>query len=392
VQRALRGEDIRAQPDGGEASFAAAQRRDRVSSGISADTLDKTIVPTPLPPLADFNRPNSENRAGIRPVLDRHAALELKIADDGRVLTLSQKRRAHLEHDAKGPDGFRMLSVLPDIVRNAIHLTEEPNNSAALNVKAVHRYISAVHDGDQVRAVRITVHETPEGNALHSVNVLPKEERLPGNMQGLASAHLTASRQASGVKVRDMLPNVKPAADGSFSADFAEAAPSKRPIVTLTAAEAERELAAIRRAFPELTRDYDLEIGLVEDAMRRRGYLRLLDYGYTAERFEGSVRAQDPLSVLPQALRRPFVQSLTPDEQEQLRQAYAFYGQMSGLRGAGRQLFPSQSWGERGLQRYQTSPRTDRLQHQMQRVQDEDLTEAQRRADADLRRALQRHH
>jgi len=41
---------------------------------------------------------------------------------------------------------------------------------------------------------------------------------------------------------------------------------------TLTDAEADLELAAIRKAFPDLTREYDIEIGLVEDALRKRGY------------------------------------------------------------------------------------------------------------------------
>src|SRR5690606_8646486 len=33
-------------------------------------------------------------------------------------------------------------------------------------------------------------------------------------------------------------------------------------------------------------------------------YLRLLDYGYTAERFTSSIRSQDPLSVLPKDMRQ----------------------------------------------------------------------------------------
>lgn len=41
---------------------------------------------------------------------------------------------------------------------------------------------------------------------------------------------------------------------------------------TLTDEQAAAELSAIRKAFPELTRQYDIEISLVEDALRRRGY------------------------------------------------------------------------------------------------------------------------
>lgn len=119
-------------------------------------------------------------------------------------------------------------------------------------------------------------------------------------------------------------------------------------------------------------------------------YLRLLELGYTSERFTSSIRAQDPLSALPKesGLRREFVASLRPDEQAQLKRAYAYYTRMSTARGAETALFPSKAWGERGQQAYQERPRLDLLNQTMQRRAEMTDAEILRRADAELRRSL----
>ena len=121
-------------------------------------------------------------------------------------------------------------------------------------------------------------------------------------------------------------------------------------------------------------------------------YQRLLDYGYTAERFQASIRSQDPLSALPKenGLRKQFVDSLNPDDRAQLDRAYVFYQRMNASRGQERQLFPSQSSGVNGLMRYQAQPRTDLLRAQMQRVDGMSDEEREQRAQRDERRSLQR--
>ena len=121
-------------------------------------------------------------------------------------------------------------------------------------------------------------------------------------------------------------------------------------------------------------------------------YQRLLDYGYTAERFQASIRSQDPLSALPKenGLRKQFVESLSPDDRAQLDRAYVFYQRMNASRGQERQLFPSQSSGINGQMRYQAQPRTEALRAQMQRVDGMSDEEREQRAQRDERRSLQR--
>ena len=121
-------------------------------------------------------------------------------------------------------------------------------------------------------------------------------------------------------------------------------------------------------------------------------YQRLLDYGYTAERFQASIRSQDPLSALPKenGLRKQFVESLSPDDRAQLDRAYVFYQRINASRGQERQLFPSQSSGINGQMRYQAQPRTEALRAQMQRVDGMSDEEREQRAQRDERRSLQR--
>lgn len=121
-------------------------------------------------------------------------------------------------------------------------------------------------------------------------------------------------------------------------------------------------------------------------------YLRLLDYGYTAERFAASIRAQDPLSALPKenGLRRQFVESLPPFDREQLDRAYEFYHRLSSGRGRERTLFPTQRSGARGQENFRASPRTDRLEAVMENSGAADEETVRERAQQDLRRSLQR--
>jgi len=121
-------------------------------------------------------------------------------------------------------------------------------------------------------------------------------------------------------------------------------------------------------------------------------YLRLLDYGYTAERFAASIRAQDPLAGLPKenGLRRQFVESLDEFDRGQLERAMTYYGRINGSRGREAQLFPRQASGARGLERYREAPRTEALAGMMQRAGSQDEEERLRQADKALRDSLRR--
>ncbi|WP_404422896.1 hypothetical protein [Nibricoccus sp. IMCC34717] len=79
--------------------------------------------------------------------------------------------------------------------------------------------------------------------------------------------------------------------------------------------------------------------GDMEVAMRF--YHLLLDYGYTAEQFKASIRSQDPLSEVPKALRKEFVDQLAPHERAQLERAYRFYSKMAAGKGSEARMFPS---------------------------------------------------
>jgi hypothetical protein len=119
-------------------------------------------------------------------------------------------------------------------------------------------------------------------------------------------------------------------------------------------------------------------------------YQRLLDYGYTAERFKESIRSQEPLSSLPKNLRRPFIDSLTLDERELLDRAEHYYTRIFSQRGHERGLFPSQRSGPAGLQRYQQNPQIDRLRANMQATLQLDNDARQIQADRALRESLKK--
>lgn len=119
-------------------------------------------------------------------------------------------------------------------------------------------------------------------------------------------------------------------------------------------------------------------------------YLALLDYGYTAERFVSSIRAQDPLSELPKenGLRDRFVKGLAPDERQQLQRAYEFYNRLAASRGREAALFPREAWGARGTRAYQQQPRIQELRRSMDRVGSMDEEERLKKADRALRESL----
>jgi hypothetical protein len=72
-----------------------------------------------------------------------------------------------------------------------------------------------------------------------------------------------------------------------------------------------------------------------------RFYTRLLEFGYTAERLDASIRNQDPLSDLNAAERAEYVKSLTPRQQQELELANQYYNRIKSLDRRERQLFPS---------------------------------------------------
>lgn len=119
-------------------------------------------------------------------------------------------------------------------------------------------------------------------------------------------------------------------------------------------------------------------------------YQRLLELGYTADRFKASIRSQAPLAGLPKELRAPFVASLTPDERVLLDRAGRHYERMHSERGQERGLFPSERSGDAGQARYLANPQIERLRRNMEAVGQLNDDELMLRADRTLRESLRR--
>jgi hypothetical protein len=71
-------------------------------------------------------------------------------------------------------------------------------------------------------------------------------------------------------------------------------------------------------------------------------YQKLLDSGYTAERFAASVRASEPLGTLKKEYRKDFVGSLSPAERLDLSNAFKYAQRMQAFRRRERSLFPTE--------------------------------------------------
>jgi hypothetical protein len=124
--------------------------------------------------------------------------------------------------------------------------------------------------------------------------------------------------------------------------------------------------------------------GDVENAMRF--YDRLIELGYTAERFKSSLQAQDPLAQLPKDMRRDFVEALSPADRYQLQQAYRYYTRLSEARGSEKILFPSERMGIQRRNDWQ--PRYDKLVEDMRAVDQMDSEQLQVRAEKEMYRSL----
>jgi len=77
-------------------------------------------------------------------------------------------------------------------------------------------------------------------------------------------------------------------------------------------------------------------------ANAERFYMRLIDFGYTAERLDASIRNQDPLSDLNEDEREVYLATLTPKQKQELELANKYYQRIAALDGRESNLFPSE--------------------------------------------------
>lgn len=95
-------------------------------------------------------------------------------------------------------------------------------------------------------------------------------------------------------------------------------------------------------------------------------YNRLLDLGYTSERFQAMVSHQDPLSDLPKAYRQEYVHSLSDYDRDQLLKAYEYTARLKEpnaeqQRALGHQLFPPEKASAAYAERFRDDPRHELL-------------------------------
>ena len=75
-------------------------------------------------------------------------------------------------------------------------------------------------------------------------------------------------------------------------------------------------------------------------ANAERFYSRLLEFGYTAERLDASIRSQHPLADLNESERAEYIKTLTPKQRQELELATKYYSRIKALDGREKQLFP----------------------------------------------------
>jgi hypothetical protein len=104
----------------------------------------------------------------------------------------------------------------------------------------------------------------------------------------------------------------------------------------------------------------------------KRLYVRLLGYGYTAQRFEQGIKASEPLAELSakDGSRKAFVDSLSPYDRKMLKKAQLYEMRLSRLKLDARKIFPIEIQGvpaatRKMIQMYQDRPKDNLLENQM---------------------------
>jgi hypothetical protein len=107
----------------------------------------------------------------------------------------------------------------------------------------------------------------------------------------------------------------------------------------------------------------------------KRLYVRLLGYGYTAQRFEQGIKASEPLAELSakDGSRKAFVDGLSPYDRKMLDKAHVYEMRLSRLKLDARKIFPIEIQGapaatRKMIQIYQDGPRDGLLEDEIRRT------------------------
>ena len=107
----------------------------------------------------------------------------------------------------------------------------------------------------------------------------------------------------------------------------------------------------------------------------KRLYLRLLAYGYTAQRFEQGIKSSEPLAELSakDGSRKAFLDALSPYDRRMLDKAERYSERMSSLKMDARRIFPVEVRGfpaatKKMQDRFTNEPRSSDLEAEINKL------------------------
>ena len=115
-----------------------------------------------------------------------------------------------------------------------------------------------------------------------------------------------------------------------------------------------RKLSATRQGFcvcphglERFVRNFRRSIYAGDIEAAKRLYVRLLGYGFTAQRFEQGIKSSEPLSELSakDGSQKAFIDALSPYDRRMLEKARAYESRLSSLKVDARRLFPTEIKG-----------------------------------------------
>jgi hypothetical protein len=113
----------------------------------------------------------------------------------------------------------------------------------------------------------------------------------------------------------------------------------------------------------QVLRNFRSAIYRADVAAAEQFYQRLLEFGYTAERLDASIRAQNPLSDLNREQQREYLATLDERDRRQLAAAQRYYGRLSALDRREKRLFPTKVQQQYGIAK---KPNTELLRNIME--------------------------
>lgn len=136
-----------------------------------------------------------------------------------------------------------------------------------------------------------------------------------------------------------------------------------------------RKLSATRQGFcvclhglERFVRNFRRSIYAGDVDAAKRLYLRLLAYGYTAQRFEQGIKSSEPLAELSakDGSRKAFLDALSPYDRRMLDKAERYSERMSSLKLDARRIFPAEIKGfptatKKMIEQFRVDPRTELL-------------------------------